>query len=242
LADKGAKRKPLKLLVASTGGSGAGYLFRFFYHLLSLPGETHWVRSEPFMQVASSELGLAHEGMEEKAVVDTIYKLFSQRDEDDERKEAGVGRGANYSHGTLEREDKPGVEHRFVVYEADNLAAPAASGSAQYDAMVVLPCSMKTLAAAASGLGANLIERAIDVSLKERRKTILMVRETPYNLIHIENMRQITLAGGMVMPVSPGYYRRPSSITDLYDFMCDRLLMQIDPGLRLMPGWSEDLL
>ena len=158
-----------KLLIASTGGSGSGYLLRFFYHLLNLPGVTHWIATPNFYQVLESEFGESGPFADESSFCDFLVRLY----------------------GPV----KGGLRHQFTLYHYHDLSAPPASGSVHYDAMVVLPCSMKTLASVANGIGGNLIERAADVSLKERRKTIFVPRESPYNLAHIENMRSLTLSG-----------------------------------------------
>ncbi len=109
-------------------------------------------------------------------------------------------------------------------YERTNFYAPFASGSAKYDTLIICPCSMGTMARIAHGISDDLITRAADVILKERRKLILVVRDTPYNLIHIENMRTLTLAGGTICPASPSYYSIPKTIEELANTVVDRAL------------------
>ena len=111
-------------------------------------------------------------------------------------------------------------------HRLDNMAAPPASGSHAQAGMVVVPCSMGTLGAIASGAGTNLIHRAADVTLKEGRRLVLVVRETPYNAIHIENMLRLAHAGARVMPASPGFYHRPQTIEQLVDHLVFRILDQ----------------
>jgi 4-hydroxy-3-polyprenylbenzoate decarboxylase len=111
-------------------------------------------------------------------------------------------------------------------HRLDNMAAKPSSGSHPQVGMVVVPCSMGTLGAIASGAGTNLIHRAADVTLKEGRKLVLVVRETPYNAIHIENMLRLAHAGARVMPASPGFYHRPQTIEQLVDQLVFRLLDQ----------------
>ena len=109
-------------------------------------------------------------------------------------------------------------------YDKNDFFAPFASGSAGYDAMVICPCSMGTLARIANGTSSDLITRAADVMLKERRKLIVVPRETPYNLIHLENMRTITLSGGIVCPASPSFYSNPNNFESLAKTVTDRII------------------
>jgi 4-hydroxy-3-polyprenylbenzoate decarboxylase len=112
----------------------------------------------------------------------------------------------------------------FDVYERDSYDAPFASGSAKYDIMIVCPCSMGTLGRIANGVSDDLITRAADVVLKERRKLILVMRDTPLSLVHIENIRKITLAGGIICPASPSFYSKPKSIESAVNTVIDRVL------------------
>lgn len=109
-------------------------------------------------------------------------------------------------------------------YEKNDFNAPFASGSAKYNIMIVSPCSMGTLARIASGISNDLVTRAADVILKERRRLILMLRETPYSLIHIKNMEAITLAGGIICPATPSFYSKPKTIEEAAMTVVDRLL------------------
>ena len=109
-------------------------------------------------------------------------------------------------------------------YSNDDFFAPPASGSAGYDGMVIIPCTMGTLGRIANGTSNELIGRAADVMLKERKPTVLVAREAPYSLIHIENMRSVTLAGGIILPASPSFYSHPKSIDELVDTITDRVL------------------
>ncbi len=109
-------------------------------------------------------------------------------------------------------------------YQQQDFNAPFASGSGQYDTMIIIPCSMGTLGRIASGISNDLISRAADVVLKERRKLICVVRDTPYNLIHIRNMETITLAGGIICPATPSFYSKPTTIEEVAATVVDRAL------------------
>ena len=109
-------------------------------------------------------------------------------------------------------------------YSTKDFSAPFASGSGQYDTMIIIPCSMGTLGRIASGISNDLISRSADVILKERRKLICVVRETPYNLIHLRNMETITLAGGIICPATPSFYSKPTTIEEVAATVVDRIL------------------
>ena len=115
-------------------------------------------------------------------------------------------------------------DYPFKYYEKNDFMAPFASGSAQYKTMIVAPCSMGTLARIATGVSNDLITRAADVILKERRKLILINRDTPLNLIHINNMKTITEAGGIIMPASPSFYSKPNNFEELAATVINRVI------------------
>ena len=112
----------------------------------------------------------------------------------------------------------------FHVYEKDDFYAPFASGSSTFDTLIICPCSMATMGRIASGISDDLITRAADVMLKERRKLIVVPRETPYSIIHLENMKSITLAGGVVCPATPSFYSKPKTIEQLAETVVERVL------------------
>jgi len=122
----------------------------------------------------------------------------------------------------LDNQDYRGLP--LDVFETDDFNAPFASGSARFDTMIVIPCSMGTLGRIAAGISSDLITRAADVILKERRKLICVVRDTPYNLIHIRNMEIITQAGGIICPASPSFYSKPATIEALAATVVDRVI------------------
>ena len=125
-----------------------------------------------------------------------------------------------------------------VVHKLRDIGASIASGSFQSDGMVVAPCSMKTLAAVAHGLSDNLITRAADVVLKERRRLVLMVRETPFNLAHLRNMTAVTEMGGIIFPPLPSFYNQPASIADMVDHTIARVIDLFGIENTLAPRWA----
>jgi flavin prenyltransferase len=130
-------------------------------------------------------------------------------------------------------------EYVTVFDDADRGAAPA-SGSALNAGMVICPCSMGTLSAISVGASRSLVERAADVALKERRPLVLVPRESPLSAIHLENMLRVTRAGAVVLPASPGFYHRPSSIDDLVDFVAARVLDHLGIEHTLARRWGDD--
>jgi flavin prenyltransferase len=133
------------------------------------------------------------------------------------------------------------ADSKLIRYwRLDNLAAKPSSGSNKQAGMIIVPCSMATLGAIASGAGTNLIHRAADVCLKEGRKLIVVPRETPYNAIHLENMLRLTRAGGRVLPASPGFYHRPKTIDDLVEQLCFRILDQFDIPHSKKSQWTGE--
>ncbi len=123
-------------------------------------------------------------------------------------------------------------------WRLDNLAAKPSSGSNKQAGMIIVPCSMGTLGAIASGAGTNLIHRAADVCLKEGRKLVLVPRETPYSAIHLENMLRLAHAGARILPASPGFYHRPQTIDDLVEHLCFRILDQFDIPHSKKSQWT----
>ena len=131
--------------------------------------------------------------------------------------------------------DRPGS---VTLHRETDLGAGIASGSQGWDGMVVLPCSMKTLSGISHGHASNLIERAADVTLKEGRRLVLVPRETPLNLIHLENMTLAARAGALIVPAMPAFYLKPRSLEDLADFLVGRVLSLFDVDHQLFPPWK----
>ena len=125
------------------------------------------------------------------------------------------------------------------VYGRDQWMAPIASGSSAPRAMVICPCTTATLAAVATGQSNTLIERVADVALKERRRLLLVVRETPFSLIHLENMLTAARAGATILPANPAFYHHPQRVEDLVDFMVARILDHLDIEHTLGPRWGQ---
>jgi flavin prenyltransferase len=199
-----------RLIIGITGASGAEYALRFLWRLSALEGKSDLIFSPNFFKVLAAESDLSASD----ASLHAILQLIRTR------------------YGLLEE------KHTFNACDYRDIGARAASGSAQYDAMAVIPCSMKTVAAIAHGLSSNLIERAADVSLKERRPLIVCPRETPLSSIHLRNLLSLSEAGATVMPLMPGYYHKPKELTDLYDFMADRLLTHLGFSGRIIKPWQ----
>ena len=128
----------------------------------------------------------------------------------------------------------------LIYHNQNDFNAGIASGSFRTSGMVVAPCSMSTLASVAHGITANLVTRAADVHLKERRKLILVPRETPLSLVHLENMTAVTRAGAIVLPAMPGWYHQPRSLDDLIDFVVARICDQLGVEVDLIRRWGHD--
>lgn len=171
-------------------------------------------------------------------VVETINLIVS----DTAITVAQVEMGANLREPAGERFNEwLGLEEgsKLIRYwRLDNLAAKPSSGSNKQAGMMIVPCSMGTLGAIASGAGTNLIHRAADVCLKEGRKLVLVPRETPYNAIHLENMLRLSRAGARILAASPGFYHRPKTIEDLVEHLCFRILDQFDIPHSRKTQWT----
>ena len=155
---------------------------------------------------------------------------------------AQVETGANLREPTPEKINEwiglPADSKLIRYWRLDNLAAKPASGSNKQAGMIIVPCSMGTLGAIATGAGTNLIHRAADVCLKEGRKLVVVPRETPYNAIHLENMLRLAHAGARILPASPGFYHRPETIEELVDHLVFRILDQFDVPRSNRTEWK----
>lgn len=175
-------------------------------------------------------------GLEAGAQIDLIISDYGKRlliEECDWNIKAGsIESWLDERYGAAER---PG---RVVLHNAHDLGAGIASGSQGWDGMIVVPCSMKTLSGIAHGTSSNLIERSADVTLKERRPLVLVPRETPLNLIHLENMTRAARAGAALVPAMPAYYYNPQTFDELADFIADRALRLVGIRPNLFPAWK----
>jgi 4-hydroxy-3-polyprenylbenzoate decarboxylase len=200
----------MNIVLAITGASGAAYAVRLLDVLLNAGRDVHLSISPAGQAVLEHELGL-------KVNLDAF-------------RESDLLAGS--------RPDRlPRAELHYHHHQ--DLMAPIASGSFLTGGMVVCPCSGGTLAAISHSMGTNLIHRAAEVHLKERRKLILVPRETPHSLPQLDNMKRATEAGAVVLPASPGFYHSPKSISDLVDFIVSRICDQLGVQQSLIHRWGE---
>lgn len=202
------------LVLAITGASGSAYAVRLLEVLVAAGRTVHLVVSPAGQQVIGHELGLKVDT--ENFAVEQLLPDFSESD--------GSGTG----------------QVRYHNYR--DFSAGVASGSFQTDGMVICPCSMGTLAAVSQGLSQNLIHRAADVHLKERRKLIVVPRETPLGSIQLANMKMLADAGAVILPAMPGFYNQPQSIDDLVNFVVARICDQLGVEQDLTKRWGEQKL
>lgn len=148
---------------------------------------------------------------------------------------------SKYAQSVIEYELEGGLRFKpeVMLHPEDDMNVPYVSGSNPFDVMVVVPCSMGTLARVAQGLSNNALTRAADVMLKERRKLILVPRETPLNLVHIKNMELLTLAGAIIIPANPSFYSRPSTVEQVVDTVVARILDHIGLKHNLVKRWKD---
>ena len=200
---------PESITLAVTGASGTPYALRLLACLLQAGRRVNLVVSDAGRLVMASELDLRLPAKPAQQVAALLAHL--QLDSDS----------------------------ALHCYAVNDWMAPMASGSNPGRAMVVCPCTMGTLGAIAAGTAGNLIHRAADVSLKEGRTLLLVPRETPYSVIHLENMLRLARAGAVILPPDPGFYQRPQGIDDLVDFVVARILDRLQIPHTLMARWGE---
>ncbi|WCL50588.1 UbiX family flavin prenyltransferase [Leptospira sp. GIMC2001] len=198
----------MKFVIALAGSSGSIYAARFIRAMAQVPGESYLIVSPPAIRVFREE--------------------FS----------TNVSNPQDVLDFSLNHWNQVSLKHKFHVRPHGDIGADIASGSNHWKGMVVVPSSMKTIAAVRAGLAENLIERCADVSLKERRRLIFVPRETPYNRIHLQNMLALDEAGAIILPASPGFYQNPQSIEDLGDFIAGRIFNLLGVEHNLFPKWT----
>lgn len=169
-----------------------------------------------------------------------VYLIYSQAAQIVARQEMNLPLPARASEAAAFLSKRfASAQGQLQVFGREEWFAPVASGSNPADAMVICPCTMGTLAAVASGLSDNLIERAADVMLKEKRPLILVPRETPLSTIHLENMLRLSRAGATILPANPGFYHHPDSVDAVVDFVVARILDQLGVAHELMARWGD---
>ena len=195
--------RPLPIVMAITGASGAPYAVRLLNALATARQPVWLIVSSHGWRLLQTESG--------------IHDLESLR--------AHVGDDA--------------FDASVTVFDDNDRGATPASGSAKVKGMVIVPCSMGTIASIAAGTSRSLVERAADVALKERRPLIVVPRETPFSRIHLENMLRLTDAGAVVLPAAPGFYHQPERIDELVDFVVQRILDQLHVDVEIAPRWGD---
>ncbi len=214
------KQNHSAITLALTGASGAQYGLRLLQCLLLAGRDVALLLSSAAQVVIAAEtdvrLPMSKDGASEQEQADFLQRYLAP---------LASGNGTNVG--------------KVVVYGKEDWFAPVASGSSAPRSMVICPASGGTLSAVASGASNNLIERAADVALKERRQLIFVPREAPYSAVHLENMLKLTQMGAVIIPASPGFYQRPKTIDDLVDFVVARILDQLDIPQTLVPRWGE---
>lgn len=209
---------PISLIIGLTGASGSLYGLHLLQALLTgVAGRSTLIVSPAAIRVFNQEFDTALETPLDLLRYATERALHADT--------------ANTS---------PSVLHDFDIADYRDIGARPASGSAPYHGMVICPCSMKTMAGIAAGYTSNLIERAADVTLKERRRLIVVPREAPYSLIHLRNMTALTESGGIVLPASPAFYQKPQSFDDLGRFIAGRILALLGLSQNLFPAWEGE--
>ncbi len=226
MASSNAARKPLPIVLAITGASGAVYAARLLEALLTLGSEVHLTLSESGAAVIRQELqvsvGLRGERLAE--VLAAADKLLAIPDD------------ATWNSSKAMAQAESGL---LKVHHHTDYFTPIASGSFLTAGMVVCPCSGSTLSGIAHAASQNLIQRAAEVHLKEHRKLIVVPRETPVSVLQLENMQRLAQAGAIVLPASPGWYHGATTLLDLVDFIVARILDQLSIDNQAIHRWES---
>jgi 4-hydroxy-3-polyprenylbenzoate decarboxylase len=201
------------ITLAITGASGAQYGLRLLACLLAADCRVYLLLSRAAEVVIATETNILLPSLEQEDGLqkqqDFLSRLYSAKAD------------------------------QLTLFSREDWFSPVASGSSSPASMVICPASGGTLSSVASGASNNLVERAADVALKERRQLVVVPRETPYSQVHLENMLKLTKMGVVVLPASPGFYAKADSVEDLIDFIVARILDQLDVPQNLMPRWGE---
>lgn len=217
---------PLPVVLGLTGASGAAFAVRLLDVLLKSGREVHLTLSPSAVEVFRTELGI--ELNLQRVEIDQFLKVD----------ESIIP--ADHPLHPRRLLSEAALSGRLLAYAPQDFAAGMASGSFRTAGMVVCPCSMGTLGAIAHGLSTNLLQRAADVHLKERRKLILVPRETPLGSIQLGNMKTLADAGAIILPAMPGYYHRPATMMELIDFVVQRICDQLGIDAKLGTRWGTD--
>jgi len=205
------------IALAITGASGAQYGLRLLECLLKADKKVYLMISKAAQVVIATETDIQLPGQRAEMKTYFLDKFFGEMEPAAFEKKAAL----------------------LDIFGKDQWMAPVASGTGAPDAMVVCPCSTGTLSSIAVGACDNLIERAADVCLKERKKLILVPRETPYSDIHLENMLKLSRMDVSILPASPGFYHKPQTVSDMVDFVVARILNHLNIKQTLLPDWGK---
>ena len=226
------------IVVAMTGASGAAYAVRLLDVLVAVGADVHLSISPAGQAVLKQELGLEVD-LAGVTLGELVPDAAAYRDDLRFAKLRSLLSDEPLALHRATNNEEPRTKN-IHYHHYQNLFAPIASGSFITAGMVVAPCSGGTLSGIAQGSSANLIQRAADVHLKERRKLILVPREAPLSLIHLDNMRKCAEAGATIVPAAPGWYHGVSTIRDLVDFVVARICDQLGVPNSLMKRWGEE--
>ncbi len=239
-SSRGSKANVMRdLVVAVTGASGSVYAVRLVEVLIAAGRTVHLTISPAAVEVFKRELGLSLNL--DNFDMQQILPRQDQVAHDEKLKVLKPSGVAGYAASSV-FSDSEIFSGKLIYHHYRDYSAGIASGSFMTDGMVICPCSMGTLASIANGMSQNLIHRAADVHLKERRKLILVPRETPLSVIALDNMKRLAEAGGIILPAMPGFYHDPKSIADLVDFIVARICDQLGVKHELMSRWGENTL
>ncbi len=224
------------LVVAMTGASGSAYALRLLEVLVASGRTVHLTISPAAVEVLKQELNLTVDL--NNFDPQQLLPSEEQIEHDSTLKMLQPSGGAGYAASSIFSESEL-MTGKIVYHHYRNYSAGIASGSFLTEGMVICPCSMGTLACVASGQSQNLIHRAADVHLKERRKLVVVPRETPLSVIALDNMKRLAEAGATILPAMPGFYHNPQSIHDLIDFIVARICDQLGVKHELMKRWGD---